>query len=413
MFDNAPVGAVGAPSGLAPYQAKQGAAWTAEDQLAALSFAPVFGDVAGLAADAAMYATDPSARTPGNYAMTAAGALPFVPNAKAALLAKALAAKFGGLPALSAITAWHGTPHLFDKFDASKIGTGEGAQAYGHGLYFAESPDVAKEYQRELSGTVAVDGNPVLSRNQKVGTTGDSNIDDLLMMHMGDLGAATKDKLGELRQLRQTFANQPRFTAPAMVGVEDRILKEGQQQLAQLRNLRGRVSSTMDGSLYSVDIPDSMIGRMLDWDKPLSQQAPEVQAAVGRLMPKGAVNPHGLDMGGGKILDNRMGQADPTQVQPWVLSSGGSKFGLSQKHVDRMIAEYGANTTGENAYTRLTAHLGSQGAATEALRKAGLPGIRYLDGGSRYSGTGTSNFVVFPGEESALTILTRNGQPLK
>ena len=87
MFDNAPVGAVGAPGGLAPYQAKQGAAWTAEDQLAALSFAPVFGDVAGLAADAAMYATDPSARTPGNYAMTAAGALPFVPNAKAALLA--------------------------------------------------------------------------------------------------------------------------------------------------------------------------------------------------------------------------------------------------------------------------------------------------------------------------------------
>ena len=39
---------------------------------------------------------------------------------------------------------WHGSPHKFDKFDSSKIGTGEGAQAYGHGLYFAEAPDVAR-----------------------------------------------------------------------------------------------------------------------------------------------------------------------------------------------------------------------------------------------------------------------------
>jgi hypothetical protein len=45
-----------------------------------------------------------------------------------------------------AIKAYHGTPHLFDRFDISKIGTGEGAQAYGHGLYFAENPLVAKTY---------------------------------------------------------------------------------------------------------------------------------------------------------------------------------------------------------------------------------------------------------------------------
>jgi hypothetical protein len=45
-----------------------------------------------------------------------------------------------------AIKAYHGTPHLFDRFDMSKIGTGEGAQAYGHGLYFAENPLVAKTY---------------------------------------------------------------------------------------------------------------------------------------------------------------------------------------------------------------------------------------------------------------------------
>jgi hypothetical protein len=44
----------------------------------------------------------------------------------------------------SGILAYHGSPYSFDKFDASKIGTGEGAQAYGHGLYFAENEGVAR-----------------------------------------------------------------------------------------------------------------------------------------------------------------------------------------------------------------------------------------------------------------------------
>ena len=41
------------------------------------------------------------------------------------------------------IRAYHSSPHDFDKFDLAKIGTGEGAQVYGHGLYFAESPAVS------------------------------------------------------------------------------------------------------------------------------------------------------------------------------------------------------------------------------------------------------------------------------
>lgn len=56
------------------------------------------------------------------------------------------------------ITAFHGTPHKFDKFDLSKVGTGEGAKAYGHGLYFAENPAVANQYAQKLGGsTMKVD----------------------------------------------------------------------------------------------------------------------------------------------------------------------------------------------------------------------------------------------------------------
>jgi hypothetical protein len=54
---------------------------------------------------------------------------------------------------------WHGSPHKFDKFDSGKIGTGEGAQMYGHGLYLAETPDVAKAYMLANQGrAAAVDG---------------------------------------------------------------------------------------------------------------------------------------------------------------------------------------------------------------------------------------------------------------
>jgi hypothetical protein len=62
-----------------------------------------------------------------------------------------------GINALAAserpgIRAYHGSPHDFDRFDMSKVGTGEGAQSYGHGLYFTENPVVADNYKRELGG---------------------------------------------------------------------------------------------------------------------------------------------------------------------------------------------------------------------------------------------------------------------
>ena len=56
-------------------------------------------------------------------------------------MAKALAEE----PRPPGIKAYHGSPHDFDKFDMSKIGTGEGAQAYGHGLYLAENEATAKQ----------------------------------------------------------------------------------------------------------------------------------------------------------------------------------------------------------------------------------------------------------------------------
>lgn len=40
----------------------------------------------------------------------------------------------------------HGSPHKFDKFSTEKIGTGEGNQAFGWGLYFTDLESIAKNY---------------------------------------------------------------------------------------------------------------------------------------------------------------------------------------------------------------------------------------------------------------------------
>lgn len=49
------------------------------------------------------------------------------------------------------IPAYHSSPHRYDEIDMSKIGSGEGLQAFGHGYYTAGSPDVAAHYDRILA----------------------------------------------------------------------------------------------------------------------------------------------------------------------------------------------------------------------------------------------------------------------
>ena len=49
-------------------------------------------------------------------------------------------------------SAYHGTPYTFDMFDLGAIGTGEGNQAHGYGLYFAADKEIADNYRKILTG---------------------------------------------------------------------------------------------------------------------------------------------------------------------------------------------------------------------------------------------------------------------
>ena len=302
------------------------------------------------------FTAEPKNRNAGLLGESVGGVMPIVAAAKAPQIAaglnqagRNLAAPRTLNPQTGAIV-WHGSPHKFDKFDSSKIGTGEGAQAYGHGLYFAEKPNVAKGYADELSSKIDVNGKPLFQANKIVGSTGNPDLDDYLVANLGDLTATRHQLLSDIRDVR---SGNPQGA------------KEMQRTLADLR--KSQVASTNTGQLYKVDLPDEQIAKMLDWDKPLSQQHPDVQAALNlyKYAPDSPI--HGM-----------------TGMEAYV--NYGKRFG---------------NPTSSTPET------------AKAFRELGIPGIRYLDGGSRGVGQGTSNFVVFPGNEGLLSILERNGQPLR
>ncbi|MEI8036544.1 MAG: hypothetical protein WCH96_13820, partial [Betaproteobacteria bacterium] len=183
------------------------------------------------------------------------------------------------------------------------------------------------------------------------------------------------------------------------------------------------------GHLYKVDIPDEQIARMLDWDKPLRQQPEEIR----KILEKVAPSVKTVDTMSREELINTLQYIDRngSYTDEMMINEFGRPATLDELRetakmmdVDEYLAENMASdkhATGQSVYKQLVAKFGGgenqstaagQVKASELLQKAGIPGVRYLDAGSRSMGSGTSNFVVFPGNEHMMTILERNGQAM-
>jgi hypothetical protein len=231
--------------------------------------------------------------------------------------------------------AYHGTPHQFDKFDASKIGTGQGAQSYGHGLYFAENPKVAGEYARTI-GSPSTD----FTANGIKLTGLKANIaDDIVNKGMDEAGRNAKANGSEFLKAFEELKNQ---------------------------NVSGNRSN-----MYQVNIPDKHAARMLDWDKPLSEQ-PEIEKLLPSLGFKQTVEGHWQGPYGGPIS-----RTNPMGGEMVVSAVGNSERG------------------------------------SRLLQQAGIPGIKYLDQGSRNATTWMvkhpqGGINEFPSEAAAQAFLKRN-----
>lgn len=218
------------------------------------------------------------------------------------------------------IRAYHGTPHKFDRFDISKIGTGEGGQAYGHGLYFAEHEPVAKSYRDQLSGKSS-------SYARRSAEIDDAWVDAARSM----FGTHSPDEIRAL--LKDAYKSNP----PSDRQI-DIVLR-----------------AANPGHLYEVNlhVPRE---HLLDWDAPLADQ------------------PHVLDA-----------------------------FGISRHAAERIggVMPF----SGKQVYNARAAFDDGPRQLSQTFLEAGIPGIQYLDQGSRGVGTGTRNFVMF--DDAPIEIVRR------
>lgn len=269
------------------------------------------------------------------------------------------------------IRAYHGSPHDFDRFDMSKIGTGEGAQAYGHGLYFAENEGVASQYRHKLADrpTITVGGNSSFKPDTPE--------------------AIVSARLSDYTKRRRIFGEDPtpqESSAAVKEELDRHIARAAQsndfdlykslsdQRLALDRMSETGIDMNRPGRLYEVRInanPDDF----LDWDKPLSQQSEKVRGALPSDLP--------ADMTGQQVFN---------EVRQFLMQNQPRNF----TDVPR-----GSFVNFDNNRPEVASQISSK------LREQGVPGIKYLDQGSRTQGEGSRNYVVF--DDKLVEILRKYG----
>lgn len=250
----------------------------------------------------------------------------------------------GGVPkgALGA-NVWHGSPHKYGPDDVAKsldhIGKGEGAQAYGWGRYDAGAREVAEQYQKRVPGQDA-------KRAFLNELPEDADFDEVV-------GLLGKGHFSENQEavIRALYADDWLgfdYPSQAISAAYSKNIDNWDPSPA----LRQAVDDS--GNIYKLDLPDEDIARYMDWDKPLSEQ------------PSAAVSL------AGQRLESALDSGQP------IMDDVFQRF------------EDGSMTGGE-----LYRLFGNDKSASEALGKAGIPGLKYLDGMSRDAGRGSHNYVTW------------------
>lgn len=350
-------------------------------------------------------------------------------------------------------TAYHGSPHLFEEFSLQHIGTGEGAQAYGWGLYFASRRETAAYYRDVLSENpvplfkaLTPAENEAIPAWIRYGLTAKhlENPMDRLASDIADFKQRIADNLEKINPTPRSAEEVARLRADGWGDLAETPAPHAQPWLLEAQNENSQqiinvleklqASGSLEhelpptGRLFVVDIPED--DRFLSWDLPLSQQSPHVQAALRQIglewKPFKTKTAKQLlawlegptaqalareDIGIRESLRQALlvarnaSVARPAALEMWQWQHQGY---FRQGRVDM---------TGESAYSELQAlaqkrqvEAGVKAGqtafnaddwkkrpewASRLLADHGIAGIRYLDGGSRSLGGGSQNYVVF------------------
>jgi hypothetical protein len=235
------------------------------------------------------------------------------------------------------IKAYHGSPHDFDKFSTENIGTGEGAQAYGHGLYFAEREGTAKSYRDALSADTSFKKSDGAVFDLYDGSMNHPNIRRHMAKTGGDLDGAI-EKAQKI--IKDNISSQSVDAATNDLSVLQKLKEDGG-------------ISKNKGSMYEVNI-DASSDELLDFDAPLSEQSDYVKSKLPQ-----------------EVFDYFKNTNDPR--------------GINLVHDNPLVPDRAMIREPEYA---------AQAAAK--LNDLGIKGIKYTDAQTRFSGGDkTQNFVIF------------------
>ena len=303
------------------------------------------------------------------------------------------------------IIAFHGSGADFDQFSLEKIGTGEGAQAYGYGLYFTDNEDIAKFYRQTVGGGSVVKnwsiGNLDLVkretyRDYSPGATpfgrgpykpvselspkdyAQAIMLENLFIREADLFSGKKGPYGEINEplegddLEAAVVNIIRDTKNNLDADDAEGIAYLDNVLEDIKWGRSEINFEAEqlGKTYKVGLapkPEDM----LDYEKSISEQSQKVQDAL------------------------------------YANEEIASIIKRKQKE-DGLPPEF---YTGEELYADLAENLQSSQAASNEFADAGILGLKYRAAGSRGAAIDEAdvekNYVIF--DDKAIKILEKYG----
>lgn len=242
-------------------------------------------------------------------------------------------------------TAYHGSPHNFDHFTTDAIGTGEGAQSFGWGLYFTNQEDIARWY-----------ADVIVKRTQNI------SFAEIMLEHI-DNGTSFEEEKAKVLERYKRYENLNGFKKEYY---EDIYLLAA--NLKGVEDLRKIVSLQNKRNLYTVEIPDS---NYLLWDKIVNND--ELEKIKKALKEKGI---------------NDLSRIENLQ-------------GYQEQYKNNENATY---TIGSNIYKVIADYLGSDKAAALFLKENGYNGIDYpADSLSGHTEEGKRNYVIFDDTDVKIT----------
>lgn len=252
--------------------------------------------------------------------------------------------------------AYHGSPYTFDHFDLGAIGTGEGNQAHGWGLYFAQDKKIAENYKDILG---ANSGEVITGKTKyKINEDGDwydentgNIIDDINPLSMAltevlETGNSNK----AIEHLQEFIKSKEGKTAQTVISQ----VKRAKEAIKLLK--KNEFAGHEQKTAFEVEIPED--NELIDEFKNINEQPRKVQAAIRKAWKEISYKPSALQY-----------------------------------------------MSGREFYKQLASELGGEKAASEKLNSLGVKGITYdglVDG---------KCFVVF--DDKAIQIINRYNQEHK